>query len=298
MNTEFNQQLYTEALNNLPDEIKKVIGESKWEQELLALASKHRLRIDQTATVENGLKNLMVGVIDVDTFFEEISDLELDIDVFEQLMNDIEIKIMQVIKDKIIAVTPGGATLPPDDISRDSILAEIENDVEIERPANNIVMPGGRTLPPASMEKVSVMPGMTGQTSVSMTPAAPMTEAQPKVDAAPVQKQPLSDRLGLRDIPAVAPSTASKPFLMSDAGTIEVSKSAISEGTPKTGWAPVPSTAISPQGIPVGMESGIQADPGTGLTMPTAPIATAAPQAQQTPRTITRATDPYREAIE
>ncbi len=189
-------------------------------------------------------------------------------------------------------------------ISRDSILAEIETDVEIERPASNIVMPGGRTLPPASMEKVSVMPGMGGQPPVTMTESAPQAKAEPQIEMPSAPKQPLSDRLGLRDIPAVPPTNTSKPFMMSDSNTVEVSKTAIAEGVldPVTAnpvsipSAPISGATAQSQGFSVGMQSGIQADPiASGLNAPTA---TVAPQVQQATRPVTRAADPYREPIE
>ncbi len=299
----------------MPPDIMNTINQFDWKRELREIVRDNNLMLDVGSDLEESVYMMILGAVKVeDVYLRLIEVHEIADEKAQKVLREVEERIFNPLFEQLsklpgdeddgVEITEDEPVVGSTKISRDSILAEIETDVEIERPANNIVMPGGRTLPPASMEKVSVMPGMGGQPPVTMTESAPQAKAEPQIEIPPAPKQPLSDRLGLRDIPAVAPKNMSKPFMMGDSNTVEVRKTAIVEGVISPGVinpisippAPVPSTAIPSQGIPVGMQPGIQADPiASGLTAPTA---TAAPQAQQSTRPITRATDPYRESIE
>jgi hypothetical protein len=269
MSTEFKQELYIEALRNLPEKIQDVLNKSNWEKELINISRTHRLRIDQTAIVEGALKNLMVGITDVNGFFEDISDLGLEVNVFEALMDEIEVKIMQVLKDKIIIAT-GGNQDDGTEHSRDSILAEIENEELDARPlASNIVMPGNRTMPGASMETTSVS---TAPTTSGTAPISIPVEHREVVTASSTTSTGVEDRLGLRGGTSASMPVSPKPFTL--------------------GQDTDPSVQVSISRPELAM--GVQSDPVTsGLTKPTM---TTAPASQ--PGQGARVVDPYREPIE
>jgi hypothetical protein len=313
------KQMTREYEQEMPSDIMDIITKFDWKAQLRGIVRENNLMLDVGTDLEEIVYMMILGAIKVEDVYERMVDVhELPEEKVQKVLHEIEDRIFNPLfarlaktdkeDDKSDAVT-GGVKLhsPVDaessDVSRDSILAEIENDEldTVQPVASNIVMPGGRTLAPASMEKTSASPSSVNP-SVGVSSSVPAdTAVRPAV---PEPASPVSDRLGLRDIPSSSPAS-SKPFSLSGEDAVEVRKIEIPSGNEpmvqpimqspeRMTAAPVASVAPS---APIAQ--GIQADPiVAGLTGQTA---TAAPLAQQTPVASapkSYASDPYREPIE
>ena len=288
------KQMTREYEQEMPEEILKMINEFDWKRELRGIVRENNLMLDVGTDLEESVYLMLLGAVKVEDVYDRMIDThELPDDRVQKVLHEIELKIFNPLAKKITGIE-GYEDSPEDEKagsvvlsgaetehSRDSILAEIENDELDARPIpNNIVMPGNRTIPGTSMEKTTATPIVTGAASMPMSdtanpvaikstpvgmPTAPATAATPS----PIQS---SDRLGLRGDATPSMPLAPRSFSLSQEPVITVDEPTIA---------------------PVRVE-GIQQDPiAAGLTKF---VSMATPALQAAPKTY--AADPYREPIE
>ena len=269
----------------MPPEIMNIITSFDWKRELREIVHQEALMLDVGTALEESVYLLILGVIKVEDLYDDlVENHELTEEKAQKVLYEIEQHIFQQLNARLAKMDvgeTGSAYIKPkaDDVSRDDILAEIENDVP-PPVLSNVVMPGTGTLGAASMEPAT-KPAAGSRLGLS-----------DNVSTSDAASEKPADRLGLRT--DASTDTAAKPIgavmqPASPASKVSALESATS--APQT----VPTAPVMPTAKPA-----VPSDPiASGLSTPTvaaAPVSPSSAPAGPAPKSY--ATDPYREPIE
>ncbi len=279
------KQMVREYEQQMPPEIMNIITSFDWKRELREIVHQEALMLDVGTALEESVYLLILGVIKVEDLYDDlVENHELTEEKAQKVLYEIEQHIFQQLNARLAKMDvgeTGSAYIKPkaDDVSRDDILAEIENDVP-PPVLSNVVMPGTGTLGAASMEPAT-KPAAGSRLGLS-----------DNVSTSDAASEKPADRLGLRT--DASTDTAAKPIgavmqPASPASKVSALESATS--APQT----VPTAPVMPTAKPA-----VPSDPiASGLSTPTvaaAPVSPSSAPAGPAPKSY--ATDPYREPIE
>lgn len=127
-----NKQQLKEDFKKLPKIVQDIITESDWQNQIRFITSKHNLRIDQGADLENIVFFVMLGYISPEEFRAElIRELGLSEELVNNIYNDTEELIFSKIKKALIEATEeqtGSSEETEDEFKK--VLSEIEDPEE------------------------------------------------------------------------------------------------------------------------------------------------------------------------
>lgn len=146
------EEILNEKFESLPKNIKSAILKSKWQNEVRKIASRYYLRVDQENLLENNILMLMLGLQDVDGFFEEMGkEIEDDLKL-NNILEEVEQTIFAVIKEYLVEDTQEkesnksnylkdeveGSAMDDEilTVTRDEILKGIEESEKIQQQTN------------------------------------------------------------------------------------------------------------------------------------------------------------------
>jgi hypothetical protein len=131
MNPEF-QKKVEEQINQLPDQIKKLILGNEWKQWVGQIVKKNTLNLDQASSLESEIFVFLIGLVGIFDLRKSIqTELNIPVSKVNDIMIDINDMIVEPLKQKLIAITDEDEIKEnaPASIAQHVILQEKEEEI-------------------------------------------------------------------------------------------------------------------------------------------------------------------------
>ncbi len=124
-------------LNSLPADIKKVVQDSSLPSKIQTIGEKYGLHIDQIGVLDQEIAYVMTGSSHLDDFVERVEDnLNVSTEIAIEIATDVNMEIFLPIRESLANMyeSPVYKQNPEENLSRENILAEVENPTPTVQP--------------------------------------------------------------------------------------------------------------------------------------------------------------------